>query len=152
MWVDKDDVFADDKVQEFKESNPDARTHLRRAIATNDPHSLLASSRSSSTSYYTPHILSMSSDGRSDLHYEPQHTAQGESTPPSNPRPESPGDVDIAEAIRLLQIGTPPINSIEFAKTASILAHPQPLTPFTRNENRHSVEARATTSRLAEAG
>ena len=25
MWVDKDDVFADDKVQTFKESNPDAR-------------------------------------------------------------------------------------------------------------------------------
>ena len=29
MWVDKDDVFADDKVQTFKESNPKARTHLR---------------------------------------------------------------------------------------------------------------------------
>ena len=43
MWVDKDDVFADDKVWEFKESNPDARTHLRRAIVTEDPHSLLAS-------------------------------------------------------------------------------------------------------------
>ena len=27
MWVNKDDVFADDKVQAFKESNPEARTH-----------------------------------------------------------------------------------------------------------------------------
>ena len=70
MWVDKDDVFADDKVREFKESNPNARTHLRRAITTNDPHLLLASSRSSSTSYYTPHILSMSSNGCSNLHYD----------------------------------------------------------------------------------
>ena len=29
MWVNKDDIFADDKVRSFKESNPDARTHLR---------------------------------------------------------------------------------------------------------------------------
>ena len=29
MWVDKDDVFADDKVRAFKESNLDARTHIR---------------------------------------------------------------------------------------------------------------------------
>ena len=29
MWVDKDDVFTDDKVRTFKESNPNARTHLR---------------------------------------------------------------------------------------------------------------------------
>ena len=29
MWVNKDDVFAKDKVREFKTSNPDARTHIR---------------------------------------------------------------------------------------------------------------------------
>ena len=62
MWFDKDDVFADDKVQAFKESNPDSRTHLRAAHIENTPHSPLASSRSSSTSYFTPHILSMSSN------------------------------------------------------------------------------------------
>ena len=28
MWVDNDDVFADDKVWAFKESNPEARTHI----------------------------------------------------------------------------------------------------------------------------
>ena len=67
MWVNKDDVFADDKVRTFKESNPEARTHLRATPSVDYPHSPLASSRSSSTSYYTPHILSMSSDGRSDL-------------------------------------------------------------------------------------
>jgi hypothetical protein len=32
MWVDKDDVFADDKVREFKASNPDAITHIRGAL------------------------------------------------------------------------------------------------------------------------
>ena len=124
MWVDKDDVFTDDKVWTFKESNPEARTHLRAVQSTIIPHSPLASSRSSSASYFTPHIQSMSSDGRSDLHYEPPPSAHGESSSPSHPRPDSPGDVDIADAIRLLQIGTPPINSIKFAKTTSILAHP----------------------------
>jgi hypothetical protein len=29
MWVDKDDVFADDKVQEFKTSNPAKEIHIR---------------------------------------------------------------------------------------------------------------------------
>ena len=124
MWVNKDDVFADDKVQEFKESNPDARTHLRATPSSDNPHSLLASSRSSSTSYYVPHIQSMSSDERSNLPYKHHPAAQGESSPPSGPQPESPGDIDIADAIRLLQISTLPINSIEFAETTSILAHP----------------------------
>ena len=143
MWVDKDDVFADDKVWEFKESNPNARMHLRVTPSSDNPHSLLASSRLSSTSYYTPHIQSMSSDERSNLPYEPRHSARGESSPPSGPRPGIPGDVDITDAIRLLQIGTPPINSIEFAKTASILAHPRPLTPLTRNANSHHMVAGA---------
>ena len=85
MWVDKDDVFADDKVREFKESNPNARTHLRATSWPNNPHSLLASSRSSSTSYYLPHVQSMSSNGQSDLHYKPQHSAHRESSPPPGP-------------------------------------------------------------------
>ena len=148
MWVDKDDVFADDKVRAFKDSNPKARTHLRATRSTIMRHSPLASSRSSSTSYYVPHVLSMSSDERSNL----PHVNDGEFSPRANPRSESPGDVDIADAIRLLRIGTPPINSIEFAETESILANPRTLTPFTRDENRHRVEARATTSRPGEDG
>ena len=63
MWVDKDDIFADDKVWTFKESNPDARTHLRAMQLVDNPHLPLASSRSSSTSYYAPYVLPMSSDG-----------------------------------------------------------------------------------------
>ena len=95
MWVDKDDIFADDKVRAFKDSNHDARTHIR-AIRTRTEHQFpLASSRSSSTSYYAPHILPMSSDERSDL----AHVNEGESSPRLDPRSESPGDVDIADAI-----------------------------------------------------
>ena len=50
MWVDKDDVFAEDKVREFKVSNPGARTHIRKLQTQGEfphspPHSLI-----------TPHI------------------------------------------------------------------------------------------------
>jgi hypothetical protein len=38
MWVDKDDVFADDKVQEFKNSNPDAATHIRGTSSAKSSH------------------------------------------------------------------------------------------------------------------
>jgi hypothetical protein len=38
MWVDKDDVFADDKVREFKASNPDSATHIRSTSVTKSPH------------------------------------------------------------------------------------------------------------------
>ena len=90
----------------------------------------------------------MSSDERSDH----PHDNDGGSSPRTSVRPESPGDIDIADAIRLLRIGTPPINSIEFAETASILANLRSLTPFARNEDRHRVEARATTSHPVEDG
>jgi hypothetical protein len=38
MWVDKDDVFAEDKVREFKASNPGAETHIRTSIVAKSPH------------------------------------------------------------------------------------------------------------------
>ena len=86
MWVNKDDVFADNKVWTFKESNPEARTHLRTIQSMTMPHPTLASSRASSTSYYTPCILSMSSDGCSDLPSDLQPSAQRESfSPPPGP-------------------------------------------------------------------
>jgi hypothetical protein len=67
MWVDKDDVFADDKVREFKASNPDSATHIRSTSVAKSPHSP-TSTRS--------HLLHqhastyMSSDGNNDLAYE----------------------------------------------------------------------------------
>jgi hypothetical protein len=64
MWVDKDDVFADDKVWEFKALNPESETHIRSTSFTKSPH----------TSAHTlPHLLEqdaaryMSSNGHSDL-------------------------------------------------------------------------------------
>jgi hypothetical protein len=38
MWVDKDDIFADDKVQEFKASNPAKETHIRSLSSAKSPH------------------------------------------------------------------------------------------------------------------
>jgi hypothetical protein len=37
MWVDKDDVFADDKVREFKTSNPAKETHIRGLSVAKSP-------------------------------------------------------------------------------------------------------------------
>jgi hypothetical protein len=67
MWVDKDDVFTDDKVWEFKNSNPDAATHIRGASFAKSPH--LPTTTLSQLLHH--HARSyMSSDGNDDLAYE----------------------------------------------------------------------------------
>jgi hypothetical protein len=67
MWVDKDDVFADDKVREFKASNPDAATHIRGTSSAKSPHSPLHTC----SQHLSQHALSyMSSDSNNDLAYE----------------------------------------------------------------------------------
>jgi hypothetical protein len=38
MWVDKDDVFADDKVREFKTLNPAKETHIRSLSSAKSSH------------------------------------------------------------------------------------------------------------------
>ena len=38
QWIDKDDVSADDKVREFKASNPAKETHIRGAFDAHSPH------------------------------------------------------------------------------------------------------------------
>jgi hypothetical protein len=64
MWVDKDDVFADDKVREFKRLNPAKETHIRSLSSAKLPYP---------SALYHSHLLSqhahryMSSNGRSDL-------------------------------------------------------------------------------------
>jgi hypothetical protein len=67
MWVDKDDMFADDKVREFKASNPDAATHIRGTSFAKSPHSPLPTR----SQYLYNHALSyMSSDGNNDFAHE----------------------------------------------------------------------------------
>ena len=49
QWVDKDDVFADDKVREFKRSNPASKSHIRGALATHTPHQMCIRDRCASS-------------------------------------------------------------------------------------------------------
>jgi hypothetical protein len=67
MWVDKDDVFADDKVREFKNSNPDAATHIR---STSFAKSLYPPTTTRSQLLHHHTRSYMSSDGNDDLAYE----------------------------------------------------------------------------------
>jgi hypothetical protein len=67
MWIDKDDVFMDDKVREFKNSNPDAATHIRSTSFAKSPYP--PTTTRSKLLYH--HALScMSSDGDTNLTYE----------------------------------------------------------------------------------
>jgi hypothetical protein len=67
MWVDKDDVFADDKVREFKASNPDSATHIRNTFVAKSPHP----PTSALSHLLHQHALTyMSSDGNNDLAHE----------------------------------------------------------------------------------
>jgi hypothetical protein len=67
MWIDKDDVFADDKVWEFKASNPDAATHIRSTSVAKSPHP----PTSIRSHLLHQHALTyMSSDGNDDLAHE----------------------------------------------------------------------------------
>jgi hypothetical protein len=67
MWIDKDDIFAEDKVQEFKASNPKAKTHIRSQFAAESSHSPIPTQ----SQLLIQHALqSMSSDARSNFAHE----------------------------------------------------------------------------------
>jgi hypothetical protein len=67
MWVDKDVVFAEDKVREFKASNPEAETHIRTSVVTKSPH---PHPLTRSQLLYNHTAFYMSSDGNNDLAQE----------------------------------------------------------------------------------
>jgi hypothetical protein len=77
MWVDKDDIFADDKVQEFKASNPAKETHIRGLSSAKSPYPS-ALLHSHLLSQYTHRY--MSSNGCSDLAEETPAGAYSDST------------------------------------------------------------------------
>jgi hypothetical protein len=77
MWVDKDDIFADDKVWDFQKSNPAKETHIRSLSSTKLPYP---------SALQHSHLLSqhahryMSSNGHSDLAEETTAGAYADST------------------------------------------------------------------------
>ena len=120
MWVNKDDVFAEDKVREFKNSNPKSRTHIRRLQTLEDSHHPLDSPNSSNGSYFLPRTLSMTShvDDPFQSTTPPLssiHDNLPATTPLSEAASEFPddhnSDYSIREAIRLLRIGGTPTES-----------------------------------------
>ena len=148
MWVDKDDVFADDKVRAFKDSNPEARTHLRAMQSTTMPHSPLASSRSSSSSYFAPRILSMSSN-ESDIEHSP---AAG---PVALDRPYVPHSdpiesAEIADAFRRLVLHSPTQLGREQAETVFEVSVPN--ARIAGDEDGSRVASRAAVAGLSQDG
>ena len=139
MWVDKDDVFADDKVRDFKELNPDARTHIRASWTTETPHSPLASSRSSSSSYFAPHIQSMNSD---ESNNEPSSSI-GSVAPrqPYIPHSDPAESAEIADAFRRLVLHSPTQLGREQAETVFEVSIPN--ARVTGDEDSSRVASRA---------
>jgi hypothetical protein len=118
MWVDKDDVFADDKVREFKNSNPDAATHIRSTSFAKSPY-LPTTTRSKLLHH---HALSyMSSDGNNDLAYEYPAGAIADSPVPLSQ--EHPIDTPVSIPIPIVDFTTmQPLNAV-----APVFS-PQPVT------------------------
>jgi hypothetical protein len=101
MWVNKDDVSADDKVRDFKAPNPESEIHLRQAHAISIPHPPIP----------IPHTLhsslilrnSMSSDADSTLPNEYPTGAYGDGSLGLGSDTAS----DITNAFRHMSIHTP---------------------------------------------
>jgi hypothetical protein len=108
MWVDKDDVFADNKVREFKVSNPDAATHIRNISFAKSPYP--PTSTRSQLLYH--HALScMSSDGNDDLAYEYPAGAIADSPIPLSQ--EHPVDTPVSVPIPIVDFTTlQPLNAV----------------------------------------
>jgi hypothetical protein len=108
MWVDKDDVFADDKVQEFKNSNPDAATHIRGTLFAKSPHP----STTTLSQLLHHHAQSyMSSDGNDDLAHEYPAGAVADSPIPLSQ--EYPIDTPVSVPIPIVDFTTlQPLNAI----------------------------------------
>ena len=145
MWVDKDDVFAEDKVREFKASNPDARTHIRRLWKDGIPQFTLSPlSSSSSSSYFAPHILSMSDNG-SNTAYEPRLSAHKSSpSSPNHMQPQPSGVANAAEvaaAFARMSLGPPPVPTAESDEPEGLVTLSVPNAELVRDADSPVMEA-----------
>jgi hypothetical protein len=108
MWVDKDDVFADDKVREFKKSNPNAATHIRSTSFAKSPY-LPSTTRSELLHHHASSY--MSSDGNDDLAYEYPAGAIADSPIPLSQ--EHPIDTPVSVPIPIVDFTTmQPLNAV----------------------------------------
>jgi hypothetical protein len=101
MWVDKDDVSADNKIRDFKTLNPESEVHLRWAHVVSIPYSPIPISHTLHSSLILRH--SMSSDADSTLPYEYPTGAYGDDSLGLG----SDTAADIANAFHRMSIHTP---------------------------------------------
>jgi hypothetical protein len=117
MWVNKDDVFTDDKIWEFKNSNPDSETHIRSTLVAKSPY---PSAPTCSQLLYHHASSSMSSDGNQDLTYEYPIGATADSPVPFSQ--ENPNAASITGPIPIVDFTTlQPLN------TAAPVFSPRPV-------------------------
>jgi hypothetical protein len=148
MWVDKDDVSADDKVREFKNSNPNADTHIRQAHIVSIPYPLIPIPHTIHSSLILQN--SMSSDADSTLPYEYPTGAMADS-------PLGLGSdtaADIANAFHHMSIHTPARLSPDGAAVQAnkvVYAVSFPKDPVIRDVHRFSLAQGTTTGSPMEA-
>ena len=155
MWVDKDDIFADDKVWKFKALNPNARTHIRCLWKDGIPQFSLAPSSSPSSSYLPLHTTHMSDNG-SDAAYEPRLSAL--KSPPTeaglqSPRPTGVTNAsEIAAAFSRMSLGPPPVPTIKSDKPQGLVTLQVPQHAVTWNVDSSSMATRTAVVRTDPAG
>jgi hypothetical protein len=101
MWVNKDDVFAEDKIWEFKHSNPKSETHIRNTSSAKCPY---PSALTLSHLLHQHALCHMSSDGNNDLAYEYPAGAIADSPIPFSQ--ENPVDTPIHVPIPIVDFTT----------------------------------------------
>ena len=156
MWVNKDDVFAEDKVREFKASNPNTRTHIRRLWKDGIPQfSLAPSSPSSTSSYFQPHVLHMSDNG-SDTAYKPRLSAhESHPTTPNHlqPRPSGTSNaIEIAATFARMSLGPPPVPTTESDEPEGLVTLSVPNAELIGDADSVTMEARTAVRRADQAG
>jgi hypothetical protein len=149
MWVDKDDVSADNKVWEFKTSNPDTEVHLRQAHIVSIPYPPISIPHSIHSSLILRN--SMSSDADSALPYEYPTGAVADS-------PLGLGSdtaANITDTFHHMSIHTPARLSpdgaaIQADKVVYVISFPDD--PVIRDAHRFSMASGAVTGSPTEAG
>jgi hypothetical protein len=101
MWVDKDDVFAEDKIREFKSSNPAAETHIRNSFIAKSSHSPTPTQSQLLCQHASKY---MSSDGNNELAFEYSAGAVADSPIPFSQ--EHPIDTPISIPIPIVNFTT----------------------------------------------
>jgi hypothetical protein len=149
MWVDKDDVSADDKVWDFKASNPESEIHLRQAHVISVPHPPIPISHSLHSSLILRN--SMSSEADSTLPYEYPTGAHGDDSLGLGPDTAA----DIANAFHRMSIHTPARLSPDSAAVQAeetVYAILFPNEPVIRDAHRFSLVSGADLGGASEAG